>query len=60
VSSEGTSEPQNWAMEITFYEVVHRTVRNIPEYKSKQANKIKFYTALACRLLLCGKLQQSG
>jgi len=43
-SSEGTSEPQKWTMNVTFYELVHRTVKkkkkkNIPEYKSKQANK---------------------
>jgi hypothetical protein len=38
-SSEGTSEPQKWTMKVTFYELVHKTVKNNPEYKSKQASK---------------------
>jgi hypothetical protein len=50
-------------MKVTFYEVVQRTVKYIPKYKSKQSNKIKLHTTLACPLYFvenCNKAVKSG
>lgn len=57
-SSEGTSEPQKWTMNVTFYELVHRIVKKkkFQNIKASKQTKMKLYTTLAGPILLCGKL----